>query len=125
EIDFLRAQIAEKEDAIKDMPRQVSKEEHFQSALKEHKERLVSDFTDNKKEFFESIEKVLKDLGKQESDKKIISLSQIMFEKGIRYTLEVVGKLDNSSLEDDFHRFLIKYILSNHNFKEKDFSKAD
>ena len=125
EIDFLRAQIAEKEDAIKNMPRQVSKEEHFESALKEHRERPVSDFTNNRKEFFESIERVLKDFGKQESDKKIISLSQIMFDKGIRYTLEIIEKLNDSSLEDDFHRFLIKYILSNHNFKEKDFSKAD
>ncbi|MDI9355102.1 MAG: hypothetical protein QM532_02760 [Cyanobium sp. MAG06] len=125
EIEYLRAQIAEKQKAVENMPRKIDVVEHYNSAVKEHKEKPIDNFTKEKKEFFASIENTLKDIGSKDSDKQIIALSEVMFDKGIRYVLEVIERLNNSELEDDFHRFLIKYLLSNHNFKEKDFSKSE
>ena len=125
EIEYLRAQIAEKQKAMENMPRQVSPEEYYVSAIKDHKEQPIERFTNEKKLFFDNIQDTLRDIGNKDSDKQIIALSEAMFNKGVRYVLEVIDKLNNPALEDDFHRFLIKYIFSNHNIKEKDFSRAD
>ncbi|MBY0328580.1 hypothetical protein K2Q02_00580, partial [Patescibacteria group bacterium] len=43
-------------------------------------------------------------------DKKIEELFGIMLEKGIKNALDVVKKIGDSHLEDDFHRFLVQYL---------------
>jgi len=43
-------------------------------------------------------------------DTKIEELFGIMLEKGIKNALDVVAKMNDSHLEDDFHRFLVQYL---------------
>ena len=37
-------------------------------------------------------------------------LVEILVEKGVKNTLEVVNKINDPHLSDDFHRFLIQYL---------------
>lgn len=43
-------------------------------------------------------------------DKKIEELFAIMLDKGIKNALDVVKKMGDPHLEDDFHRFLVQYL---------------
>lgn len=43
-------------------------------------------------------------------DKKIEELFATMLEKGIKNALDVVQKMNDPHLEDDFHRFLVQYL---------------
>jgi hypothetical protein len=43
-------------------------------------------------------------------DKKIEELFGIMLEKGVKNALDIAAKMNNSHLEDDFHRFLVQYL---------------
>jgi hypothetical protein len=43
-------------------------------------------------------------------DKKIEELFGIMLEKGVKNALDITAKMNNSHLEDDFHRFLVQYL---------------
>ncbi len=43
-------------------------------------------------------------------DVQIDELVEVLIEKGVKNTLEVVSKIDNPHLADDFHRFLIQYL---------------
>ncbi len=43
-------------------------------------------------------------------DKKIEELFALMLDKGIKNALDVVKKMNDAHLEDDFHRFLVQYL---------------
>lgn len=43
-------------------------------------------------------------------DTKMEELFSIMLEKGVKNALDVVAKMNDSHLEDDFHRFLVQYL---------------
>lgn len=43
-------------------------------------------------------------------DKKIEELFATMLDKGIKNALDVVRKINDAHLEDDFHRFLVQYL---------------
>ena len=43
-------------------------------------------------------------------DQKIEELFGIMLEKGIKNALDIVNKLGDAHLQDDFHRFLVQYL---------------
>ncbi len=43
-------------------------------------------------------------------DKKIEELFALMIEKGIKNALDLVKKIGDAHLEDDFHRFLVQYL---------------
>lgn len=43
-------------------------------------------------------------------DKKIEELFAVMLDKGIKNALDVVKKMNDPHLEDDFHRFLVQYL---------------
>lgn len=112
EIEYLRGKIKEKETAMINMPRFVSQESHAMSAINDHKDLPLEQFAENKEKFLSEVDNILHQLGEKSTDKKIAQLSAIMFDRGIRFVFEVINRLKNKELEDDFHRFLIKYLLS-------------
>jgi len=58
----------------------------------------------------EEVESIVLDLSPEPHDAKIESLIQILQEKGLRNTLSVLDKMNDSHLNDDFHRFLVQYV---------------
>ena len=43
-------------------------------------------------------------------ESKMDELVEMLVEKGVKNTLDVVNEMDNPHLSDDFHRFLIQYL---------------
>jgi len=115
EVDFLRKQLELKQKEILDSgsiksPEDVAletikvydeipKEEvlHETHALPEHEEEQIT----------------LK-LKPEDHDKQIEELFGILMEKGFKNTLSIVRRMGKPHLEDDFHRFLVQYLLETH-----------
>lgn len=51
-------------------------------------------------------------LDPESDDETMLELKRLMEEKGIRNAFAVLEKLNSPHLEDDFHRFLVQYLLS-------------
>lgn len=58
----------------------------------------------------EEHERLVKNLEPEEHDRKMEELVRLTQERGVKNALEVVEKLGNYHLTDDFHRFLSEYI---------------
>lgn len=55
-------------------------------------------------------ERIILNLKPEPHDQKIEELFGIMLEKGIKNVLDVIAKMNDPHLEDDFHRFLVQYL---------------
>lgn len=56
------------------------------------------------------VEKIVLKLRPEEHDKKIEELFGLMLESGIKNALDVVTRMKDPHLMDDFHRFLVQYL---------------
>ena len=125
EIEYLRAKIKDKESASISMPRHVSPEQHASSALLEHKAAPAHTIVPDVDIHNEGVMSVLRSLGAKSDDKQVLELATIMLSRGVRFAIDVAAKLDRPELEDDFHRFLINYLLSGHQHIINDISKKE
>lgn len=55
-------------------------------------------------------EQVVLNLKPEEHDKQVEEIFQIALQKGIKNALEIITRMNNPHLEDDFHRFLVQYL---------------
>ncbi len=62
----------------------------------------------------DEMEGISLNLSPEEHDSIIEDLYAFMLDNGIKNTLETVKRMNNPHIEDDFHRFLVQYLLSNH-----------
>jgi hypothetical protein len=51
-------------------------------------------------------------LAPEAHDSQIESLYAIMLDKGVRNTLSIIDRMQNPHLSDDFHRFLVQYLVA-------------
>jgi len=110
EITFLRQQIAEKEKSLENVSQEVKKEEVVKEVIDEYSDEKVSP---NKYQLQEKeVDSIVLDLIPEEHDVKMEELLGVLMERGIKSALEIVAKLNNPHLADDFHRFLIQYVIS-------------
>lgn len=76
----------------------------------------------------EELEGISLNLSPEEHDGIIEDLYAFMLDRGIKNTLEMIKRMNNPHIEDDFHRFLVQYVLSNHDVPElssrKDLKKS-
>lgn len=57
-----------------------------------------------------SAERIVLKLKPEAHDTKIEELFGLMLEKGVKNALDVVARMNDAHLEDDFHRFLVQYL---------------
>jgi len=115
ELDFLRAHIAEREQALKDQNMEVSKEDLAHQVIQDYK-KIDPETLLHKSAVMNANESdalVLR-LKPEAHDRKMEELLGILVERGISNALTVVGKMNNPHLDDDFHRFLVQYLYSTH-----------
>ena len=115
ELAFLRAHLAEKEKALQDQGKEVSKEQIANSIVAEYKKYEPEEVM-HKKALIENkqLEKLVLRLHPESHDNKMEELLGVLLDKGISNALSVVAKLNNPHLDDDFHRFLVQYLYSTH-----------
>lgn len=121
ELAYLRVQVAEKE-------RQLSGEPQahvISETIIEHKKVpvetvLAPAYRMEEQALASQSEEIIKALGVHGTEEGLASLSKIVEEKGIKNALAMAEKIGNPALEDDFHRFLVRYIASGLPTKELD-----
>jgi hypothetical protein len=111
ELDFLRDQVAKHERALAEKGEEVVRENIITDHIIDYKnikpeEVLSDDYKLPNKE----IEAIVLDLSPEEHDAKMEELVSILQAKGLMNALSVVEGLQDSHLDDDFHRFLVQYI---------------
>ncbi|MEK7460204.1 MAG: TraM recognition domain-containing protein, partial [Patescibacteria group bacterium] len=110
EIEYLRAQIAEKERSVEFSRGNLEREAVVKEKVLEYRAvpsegilapgyHVTSD----------EIEKVV-NLGKDHKG-TIDELMRVMNERGIKNALAILEKLNDPHMEDDFHRFLVQYFI--------------
>jgi len=115
ELEFLRKRLADKEKEIKEHGVEISKENIAHNLINEYKkinpEEVVHKNILLKEKESEALVLHLKP---ETHDNKMEELLGILLSKGISNTLNVISKMNNPHLDDDFHRFLVQYLLSTH-----------
>ena len=121
ELAYLRAQVSRKEAelASRTPSAQVAPEERA-TIISEHisahraapAEVLAPEYRMSGAAANSEAQKVLADLNLGEQARAIESLQKTMEEKGIKNALRVLEKLNDPSVADDFHRYLVHYIAA-------------
>jgi len=111
ELQFLRAKVIEHEKALAEKGNETNREEIIKEKIAEHSSKEASvvldkDYALKKHE----TEAIVLELKPEEHDVKMTELLSILQEKGILNSLNVVEKLNDPHIADDFHRFLVQYI---------------
>lgn len=115
EVAFLRAQLEQKQKEIESSAIEKTPQEIAHETINAYHE-LPSEVVLEKDYAVPSHEQeqiVLK-LRPEEHDTQIEELFGMLMEKGFKNTLSVVRAMGLPHLEDDFHRFVVQYLLSSH-----------
>ncbi len=116
EIQFLRSQLehhTEQESGNLDIEKK--KEVVAERMIEEYRDIPIKkvihpEYTLNEQE----IDGISLHLTPEEHDTVIEDLYAFMLDRGIKNTLEMVSRMKNPHIEDDFHRFLVQYLSSNY-----------
>ena len=117
EIFFLRDHIAKREQELKSEGFDLTTEQVAKHALDQYKKIPVTEvlhegFVISDAEKIEGISLRLKP---ETHDSNIEELFSILLEKGLKNVLQVIEKINDPHLDDDFHRFLVQYLISSKN----------
>jgi hypothetical protein len=123
ELRYLREQIAEKEQILRESGAPSNRSEITREHLAEYKEKPSEEVLTEKYSLAESEkQEIVLNLPPDDDDAKVEELLGIMQEKGIKNALSVAHALGEPHIEDDFHRFLVQYVKEGHpitDLKEK------
>lgn len=112
EVAFLRKQLEMKQQelvntGIEKTPEEVASETIKIYEAQPKEEVLHQDHVLPEKEE----EQITLKLKPEEHDRQMEELFGVLLEKGFKNTLSIVRRMQNPHLEDDFHRFLVQYLL--------------
>lgn len=115
ELSYLRAQLAEKEQQLDKAGEYVNREGLAHDAIAEYKkispiEVMHPSVAMPDKE----VNALVLRLKPEPHDHNMEELLGILLSKGVSNALEVVARMNNPHLDDDFHRFLVQYLYSTH-----------
>jgi len=113
EIRYLRAELAKKEGLAEKLPTVEEKKEIAREVVREYAkvpaeavlppERIIPE---------KKAEGIVLKLKPEKHDEQMAELLGLLLEKGLRNVISILAQVNNPHLEDDFHRFLVQYIVS-------------
>lgn len=111
ELQFLRAEVARREQALAESGKAEEPEKITRDTVTAYGEVPVAEVLSPGHAMPEKeTEKIVLDLTPEPHDKKMEELVGIAQVKGVKNALEIVSKLHNPHVYDDFHRFLVQYL---------------
>lgn len=115
ELSFLRAHISEREQSLKKEGINTNQERVAHEAIRSYKDIPHENVMQKEYQLSnkESDEFVL-NLQPESHDNKMEELLGILLSKGVSAALSVVSKMQNPHIDDDFHRFLVQYLVNTH-----------
>ncbi|HAE36297.1 MAG: hypothetical protein UR85_C0010G0031 [Candidatus Nomurabacteria bacterium GW2011_GWF2_35_66] len=115
ELEFLRAHIAEKEQALAGQGLEVNKENLAHDVIHEYRKFEPEDVLHKSAVMNKSeVEGLALRLHPESHDAKMEEMLSVLLDKGISNALSVIAKMNNPHLDDDFHRFLVQYLSTTH-----------
>ena len=115
EIDFLRAQVAQKENALAEAGLEVNREKIATDTLNAYKEKTPKEVLHSSVQMPpKEVEALALRLTPETHDRIMEELLGTLLDQGIKNTLSIVNHMDNPHVDDDFHRFLVQYLQSTH-----------
>ena len=113
ELAYLREQIASKEAELAVLNESRPRTEVARERIVHHRYTAPEDtFAPGYKLTHEETEKLVLDLDPSSSDETINELRGVLEQKGVRNAFAVLEKLASPHLDDDFHRFLVQYLVA-------------
>ncbi|MGB4076513.1 MAG: DUF87 domain-containing protein [Minisyncoccia bacterium] len=113
ELAHLRAQVEAKERELDRMKQSRPREEVVRERLRHHLTTPVEHVTTP--EFRATpaeVHEIALNLEPESDDATMNELRRVMEEKGVHSAFEVLARLKSPHLEDDFHRFLVAYVIA-------------
>ncbi len=113
ELEYLRAQVAEKERVLKEMGHTPEKGVIAYEELQSYKEKPSREILHPRHHLSEAeIDLIVQELHlpSDEDNRVMEELLGILQEKGLKNSLMVAERLQNPHIEDDFHRTLVQYV---------------
>ncbi len=128
EISFLKEYIANKERKVsvseqvqevnKNSLENIKNEEAIKETLREYADVKPEEVYNKGAVVPEKFrDEIVLQLSPEDHDEKMSELISLVYEKGINNALDVVVKMENPHITDDFHRFLIQYLKSGYPLK--------
>lgn len=116
EIKFLRSQLEQHAESISgNQSLEQKKEQAAEQIIETYRREPIEQVIDEYQRIEDhEIEGVHLRLSPEEHDSVVEDLYAFMLERGIKNTLEMVSRMNNPHIEDDFHRFLIQYLASHY-----------
>jgi hypothetical protein len=115
ELAFLRARIAEREQKSVEMGTGGGDEKAAEATLEAYKQidtdKVLHETTRLPEQ---KVEELVLNLRPETHDRQMEELLGVLLENGIKNALDVVEAMQNPHLADDFHRFLVQYLVSTH-----------
>lgn len=117
ELAYLREQIVRKEAELASLKRDTPREDIAHERILHHRMSgpenvLAPEYRLSDREAAKHADMLVLNLDPEQNDETIAELRTVMEEKGIHNVFTILGKLNNAHLEDDFHRFLVQYLVS-------------
>ncbi|NCS98794.1 DUF87 domain-containing protein [Candidatus Parcubacteria bacterium] len=118
EIEYLRKQIQERERQIESAGSQPDREKVIEHAISDYKQNKPEEVLEKGHIVPEkNREEIVLQLQPEEHDDKISELYGMLEEKGVLNTIDIVEKMNDPHISDDFHRFLVQYIREGYTVK--------
>ena len=115
EVDFLRKQLELKQQELQKKGIEKSPEDVASETIKVYDEHPKEEILHKDFALSEQQEEHLTlKLKPEEHDTQMAELYGLLIEKGFKNTLSIVRNMHKPHLEDDFHRFLVQYLLEVH-----------
>lgn len=115
ELSYLREQLAQKEQQLDKAGEYVNKEGLAHDAIAEYKKITPSEVMHPSVTIQEKdAQALVLRLRPEPHDHQMEELLGILLNKGVSNALDVVARMNNPHLDDDFHRFLVQYLYSTH-----------
>lgn len=129
EIAYLRAQIKEREIHLENKNTYQDRSETVREVVAEYSKKEASHILHESHPYSAEVEAGISlPLRPEKDDAQIAELLGIMMEGGVKKALTVLAAMQNPHLEDDFHRFLVQYLVAglavNDLSKDKEFFKS-
>lgn len=113
EIRFLQEEINRRQEISKNFEGRITKEDNARDVVREYLQNTPKSVLPHGYEV-KSLEqkKLLEILKPKETDEKVTELVSIMLDKGLHSSINLVRDLKDKEVSDDFHRFLINFLLT-------------
>ena len=113
ELAFLRAEVARKEAEILSLQEIPDRQAVAYEKIVHYAAQPVGDVLHESHALPEAtFHEIVLNLDPESDDETMSELMSIMETKGIKNALSVLERMNNAHIEDDFHRFLVAYVLA-------------